>query len=497
MGTYKGKGYQRVLDQAALENAQLLFKHKRAKARTEGIAEPAVLPAVLSCRFGLSPGQRHFFGRTMAVLGVAGLLLPNLFLFVLSFLFLALFAAFVSWRFVILLCGLWVSERQENALPQLDENELPIYSVMVAVYDEAPMMRQLAKALSQLNWPAEKLDIILLLEVDDEGTLQAALKAGFPAGSRLITVPDGQPRTKPRALNYGLELARGEFVCIYDAEDRPHPDQLRQSYEVFKHNDARLACVQAPLIGTGASASWIAAHWCLEYAVHFQLVLPGLSALKAPIPLGGTSNHFRVTRLRDAGGWDAWNVTEDADLGLRFARLGWDIKMIRQGTYETAPTTFGIWCRQRSRWIKGFIQTWLVLMSYPATVIRQVGLPKFVYMQLTLGSAILAPIVYGPFAIFVCACLVISDLSVGYTGWSLMTAGYFITLIGDIGAPSVPLHARLRAALTRPLYWPLHSIPAVLALYELVVRPHYWAKTPHEASEEDPTECSTGLSVSD
>lgn len=457
----------------------------------------SALPRDLSCKTGLSSAQQLFLNRSAVVLGLSGLLVPHLLLTLLSFVFWSLFAAIVLWRFILLVCGLWVFSGQTGRLPQREAHELPVYTVMIAVYHEASVMQQLAGALSRLDWPPDKLDIMLLLEADDQATLQAALEAGFPIGSRLIIVPEGVPKTKPRALNYGLERARGDFVCIYDAEDRPHPGQLKAAYEVFQRSNSQLACIQAPLIGTGAGASWVAAQWCLEYAVHFQYLIPALSALKVPIPLGGTSNHFRITRLRDAGGWDAWNVTEDADLGLRFARLGWRIGIIKQGTREDAPRRFSVWYKQRSRWIKGFIQTWFVLMRFPITLLRQMGWDRFVCLHMTLGSAILAPIAHAPFVAFVLLSLISPELSVGHTGWTLMIAGYCVTLIGDMGAPGVPLHPRLRAALTRPFYWPLHSLAAMLALYELVVRPYYWAKTPHEASEEDLAECLTGLSASD
>jgi cellulose synthase/poly-beta-1,6-N-acetylglucosamine synthase-like glycosyltransferase len=489
MGTQIVKGRVGALQQIQVEGANTQYTAIRDKEKLSDITS---LPLDLSSVVGVSQAQKNFFNRTMAVLGVSGLILPELLFWGFSYAFWALFAAFVLWRFILLLSGLWVFGTRRDPLKGLDSHNLPTYTVMVAVYKEAPVMPQLARAMGKLNWPMDKLDIIILLEADDEVTLQAALKAGFPAGTRLLILPDGIPKTKPRALNYGLRRARGEFVCIYDAEDRPHPDQLKEAFAVFQKSDARLACVQAPLYGTGANRSLISAHWCLEYAVHFQYLIPALSALKAPIPLGGTSNHFRASRLRDAGGWDAWNVTEDADLGLRFARLGWRIGIIKRGTWEEAPRAFSVWYKQRSRWIKGFMQTWFVLMRHPITVLRQMGWWKFTALQLTLGSAILAPIVHGPFFLFVLLCILSPELSVGRTGWTLMIAGYCVTLIGDLGAPGVPLHGRIRAALTRPLYWPLHSLAAMLAVYELVVRPHYWAKTPHEASEEDPSACLTG-----
>ncbi|MEO1643031.1 MAG: glycosyltransferase [Pseudomonadota bacterium] len=420
--------------------------------------------------------------------------MPNALLAGLSGVFWLIFSVLILWRLALLAGGFALSRRQSPHAAMCMDETLPIYTVMIAAYDEATVMPQLASALRALEWPVGQLDIMLLLEEDDAATLPAALRAGFPHGTRFITVPDGQPRTKPRALNYGLARAKGEYVCIFDAEDRPHPNQLKQAYSKFCGGDETLACIQAPLIGANADRSLIAAHWSLEYAVQFRFLLPALAALRAPIPIGGTSNHFRKSRLIAAGGWDAYNVTEDADLGLRFSRLGWRVGVIGKGTLEDAPTRFSIWKAQRSRWIKGFIQTWLVLMRRPSAAIRQMGLQNFVYMQLSLGGAILAPIAHGPLFLLVLASFLTDQLSPGATGWALLLTGWLVTLVSDLTAPGLPLFARLKAALTRPLYWPLHSLAAWVALSEMISRPHYWAKTPHEPSTEDQATCFTGSS---
>jgi len=185
-------------------------------------------------------------------------------------------------------------------------------------------------------------------------------------------VPPGLPRTKPRALNYGLARARGEFVVVNDAECRPHPDQLKAAVRAFRAAGKRLACVQAPLVGDGARG-WIAGQRALEYAVQFGRLLPAQARLGLPIAPGGTSNHFRRRALTSAGGWDAWNVTEDADLGLRLARTGWRVGMIATPTQEAPPEALLVWINQRSCWLKGFLQTWLVVMRRPRAAMREMG----------------------------------------------------------------------------------------------------------------------------
>ncbi|MFT5774722.1 glycosyltransferase family 2 protein [Hyphomonas sp.] len=190
----------------------------------------------------------------------------------------------------------------------------------------------------------------------------------------------GLPRTKPRALNYGLARARGAYVVVYDAEDRPDPRQLREAVAAFVRGvgTSRLACVQAPLVGMPEGGGWLSAQWALEYAIQFGRILPALARLGLPIALGGTSNHFNRARLIEAGGWDAWNVTEDADLGLRLARRGARVGMIAPPTLEAPPEQMGVWLAQRSRWLKGLLQTWLVLMRTLAASLREMGLAGFV-----------------------------------------------------------------------------------------------------------------------
>lgn len=332
-----------------------------------------------------------------------------------------------------------------------------------------------------LDYPADRLDLKLLIETGDEATRAALLAQVWPEGTELLVLPPGLPRTKPRALNYGLERARGTYVVVYDAEDRPDPDQLRTAARAFAVGPATLACVQAPLIGVPEHGNWLSRQWALEYAIQFGRVLPALAHYGLPIALGGTSNHFKRAKLVEAGGWDAWNVTEDADLGLRLARRGARVGVIAPPTLEAPPRRGGVWLAQRSRWLKGFLQTWLVLMRAPYTAAREMGLGGFLSMQLTLGAAILSALVHGPWALWCLACLLVPGLHLGTMGTCLMLASYTIGIATGLAAPRRDGAGAIAAALTSPVYWPLQSIAMGRALYGLWHQPHFWAKTPHDA----------------
>jgi glycosyltransferase XagB len=372
---------------------------------------------------------------------------------------------------------------------------LPLYGLIVPLYREAASAPGLIAALQRLDYPPDRLDILLTLEADDTAT-QAAVRAALPRGPspfRVILIPPAAPRTKPKALNYALLQTDAAFIAIYDAEDRPHPQQLNAALAAFSAGGDQLGCVQAPLLVDNAGASWIASQFAAEYAIHFTQIVPFLCRIGAPPPLGGTSNHFRRTALEGVGGWDAYNVTEDADLGYRLARFGWRIGAIAPPTYEEAPARLPAWTRQRSRWIKGHLQTWLVLMRDPVRTAREMGAGGFWAMQVMLFGAILAAFGHAPSLLMLAAAGIGlaagGPIAISAEDWALAASGLFATwacalcAAVRLGRPGVGL-----AALTMPLYWPLSFAAALRALVELILRPHYWAKTDHALTHRD--QCS-------
>jgi glycosyltransferase XagB len=375
--------------------------------------------------------------------------------------------------------------------------DLPIYSVLVPMYDEAAMVPQLIVSLRALDYPTDKLEIFLLAEADDQPTLQALARQTLPGHMAVIRVPPSAPRTKPKALNYALPLTRGAFLTIYDAEDRPEPDQLRKAVAAFsKDTDksgARLGCVQAALNVTNGRKTFLSRHFALEYMALFDVFLPALSRLDLPIPLGGTSNHFRRSALVKAGGWDPYNVTEDADLGIRLARLGYTTQMINSTTYEEAPTRFGPWIKQRARWFKGWWQTWLVHMRHPLRLMRELGAPGFLTFQ-TIMLGVLISVLIHPFFLLMTLWAMSGVGGPLYaaasgTGQVLITfnlgnfvIGYLATaMLSGAGADRRGVKHILPVLLTIPLYWVCLSAAGFLALWELIRRPHHWNKTPHGA----------------
>ncbi len=246
----------------------------------------------------------------------------------------------------------------------ISDDALPVYSVVAALYREAASVDGLLRAIERLDYPAEKLDVIVALEADDRETRAAIAARGSRIPISVITVPASGPRTKPKALNVALSFVRGSFTVIYDAEDRPEPDQLRRALQAFRTSGDKLACVQARLCIDNTADSWLARLFTAEYAGQFDAFLPGLAVGHLPLPLGGSSNHFHTATLRAVGAWDPYNVTEDADIGMRLARFGYRAAMIASTTYEEAPAQLGPWLRQRTRWFKGWMRTVKRLRGY-------------------------------------------------------------------------------------------------------------------------------------
>jgi cellulose synthase/poly-beta-1,6-N-acetylglucosamine synthase-like glycosyltransferase len=374
----------------------------------------------------------------------------------------------------------------------LKDSECPVYTVLVPMYKEPEVLPILVSALRKLDYPQAKLDIKLLLEESDTETIEAAKKMQLGSIFEIVRVPPSQPQTKPKACNYGLHFARGELVTIYDAEDKPEPDQLKKAVIAFRHAGPETVCLQARLNYYNRDENWLTRLFTLEYSMWFDLMLPGLERLRIPIPLGGTSNHFRTAALRELHAWDPYNVTEDADLGVRLTARGYRCGTLNSTTFEEANTRLGNWLRQRSRWIKGYMQTWLVHMRQPGTLFRHLGLLRFLGFQLCIGATVLTlllnPLLWAMFANWVGG--LPPDLEPFFPPWVVAFA-LFNLLIGNacmiyffmLGAYRRGYTGLIAYALTAPIYWAMMSVAAYKALWQLIHKPFYWEKTTHGISK--------------
>ena len=380
---------------------------------------------------------------------------------------------------------LYVTDEDAWAIP---DHELPVYTVLVPAYQEPNVVARLVSGLAALDYPADKLDIMLLLEQDDHETIAAAEAVCGATPVRIVLVPPSEPRTKPKACNFGLFEARGELVTIYDAEDRPEPLQLRRAVVAFQRGGHDLACLQARLSYHNAEQNLLTRWFTLEYDVWFRWLLPGLMATRAPIPLGGTSNHIRRDVLVGMGSWDAWNVTEDADLGIRLARHGWRTAMLGSTTYEEANSDGINWIKQRSRWYKGYLQSFLVALRCPRQLYDAIGVTGIAGLVLfvfcTPVLALLNPLFWGLTLLWWLAqpsfVAMLFPGPIYYLGMLCWMVGGLSAIYSSVAISRVAGKPQLATAgLVAPLYWVLMSLAAMKAVIQLVRQPSYWEKTTH------------------
>ncbi len=460
----------------------------RLEASVSGLADRAPF---VSARAVLSRGQRRIL-LAVLVLIVIGLTLSTIptVIALVAIITLA-YVAVAIYRIVLFVRsvrpGVVVVVSDEQAREMADA-DLPAYSVLVPAFRETEVIHTLLERLARLEYPADRLDIELLVEEDDVETRAAVEEANPGDQFELVLIPPSEPRTKPKALNYGLTLARGEIIAVYDVEDDPDPLQLRRAAYALRRLGPEVGCLQAKLSYNNPNQNLITKWFTIEYAMWFSYLLPGLASLGAPIPLGGTSNHFRRHVLRSMGAWDPYNVTEDADLGIRMFREGYKVGVLESVTFEEANSDFVNWIKQRSRWYKGYVQTFFVHMRAPVKLYREIGpggvTELFLFIAGTPLLALLNPIFWLMTLIWFLAhpafiqSLFPAPLYYGSLAcWSL---GNFLLLYFTVASCRLSRRYELLwAALLVPLYWVMMSVAAAKAFLQLVGAPTFWEKTVH------------------
>lgn len=442
------------------------------------------VPAVWSCR-SLSPLRTALIGGgLLALIGLAVTAAPRA-----TFLVLAVIAISVLMlQTVLKITCTWLAVQK----PVADSNpavlvRLPTITVLVPLFREKEIADHLVRRLRELDYPHENLDICLVLEASDTTTRAALGTTNLPAWIRAIIVPEGTLQTKPRALNYALDFARGSIIGIYDAEDAPDPDQLRKVAHRFANRGPNVACLQGVLDYYNAPVNWLTRCFTLEYASWFRVMLPGLAKLGMVVPLGGTTLFFRREILEKLGGWDAHNVTEDADLGVRLVRQGYTTELLDTTTHEEANGRAWPWIKQRSRWIKGYAVTYSVHMRHPRQLYRDLGLWRFAGFQVqflgSLISFVLTPLLLSFWLVPLGLPHPLSDMLAGPAVWSL-AAIFALSELTNLVCATVAVRKAGKAwlipwALTLHVYFPLAAIAAYKGILELTWKPFYWDKTTH------------------
>lgn len=380
---------------------------------------------------------------------------------------------------------------QDKEIAAVPDNAWPSYTVFCPLYKEWQVVPQFVTAMSKLDYPKDKLQVMLLLEQDDKETIAKIQQYNLPSYFTTVIVPHSYPKTKPKACNYGLTKATGEYVVIFDAEDVPDVKQLKKAVLAFRKSSPQTKCIQAKLNFYNPHQNFLTRVFTAEYTLWFNLILPGLQSINAPIPLGGTSNHFRAKDLCDLQGWDSFNVTEDCDLGMRLIKRGYRTAVVDSTTLEEANSELGNWLSQRSRWVKGYMQTYLIHMRRPHEFINTWKEPHILTFQSVVGGKVLSlfinPIMW-IITLFYFAfkphlgTFIESFFStpIFYMGIPSLVIGNFLYMYYYMIASAKYGHYSLtKYTLLVPIYWLAVSIAAWIALYKLFTAPHQWSKTKH------------------
>ena len=463
----------------------------RLNASVSGLAETAPL---VSARSLFSRRQWRFFAALAAVLVLLAIVEPIDLVIVCVGTITLVYLAMVTYRFTLFVRSsktdvvLTITDEEARQYP---DELLPDYTILIPAFREPEVISRLIEHIANIEYPESRLDIKVLIEADDHETIDAIGDADPGQHFELVFIPPAEPRTKPKALNYGLSLATGDLLAVYDVEDIPDPLQLRRAAIAMSRLGPDVGCLQSKLSYHNPDQNLITRWFTIEYTMWFTFFLPGLASINAPIPLGGTSNHFRRSVLRLLGGWDPYNVTEDADLGIRMFREGFRVGILDSTTDEEANSDFVNWIKQRSRWYKGYLQTLVVHLREPRVLVREVGWGGFVNFCLFVGGtptlALLNPVFWLLTATWFASqphfIEEIFPAPIYYIGLACWAFGNFLLLY--LTVISCRLSRRtglLWAALLVPLYWVMMSIAAVKAVWQLAFSPTHWEKTVHGLS---------------
>jgi len=393
--------------------------------------------------------------------------------------------------------GKTVLDVDHRDIKLLEDSSLPAYTVLVPLRFESSMVPQLVRRLARLDYPRSKLQILFLVGVDDDGTIESIRRQGVDNAltptdfSRynhmsIVKVPKTHVDTKPLVCNYGLELATGDYTVIFDAEDKPEPDQLKKAVVGFQMSSIDTICLQGKLTFYNSRKNILTRFFTLEYGMWYDYFLPGLQSIGSPVPLGGTSNHFVTNALRQAGQWDPYNVTEDADLGMRIYRSNRKVRILNSYTYEEATSTLGAWLKQRARWEKGFLATLIVHLHHPVKLYKELGFARFIYGVTVFFGNFYMPFI-NPLLWIITILWVFNVFTLGTLPPYIWIPAIINLTVGNAIHIIIHFFAALRLkrydlaplALLMPLYWVLISVATYRAIFELYFKPYQWSKTPH------------------
>lgn len=417
----------------------------------------------------------RFFGAIVLILCACAFYNINTF----SYYFILNFQVILMYNFMIKFWffGVYLFSKKEKT-EIITPSQFPMYTILLPCYkEEIGTLKKLITGIKNLNYPKEKLDVKILLEETDLQTIENLQQISHTF--EVLKIPNAFPTTKPKACNFGLYFAKGEYVVIYDAEDIPHPNQLLTALSKFSSASKNIMCVQSLLNVYNHSKNLISICFSLEYLVWFNCFLPAFLKCGMWIPLGGTSNHFKTKELLKIGGWDAYNVTEDAELGIRIAKNGYKTDIIYSYTLEESTITIKDFILQRSRWLKGFLITFLInILDFKSTL--KLDFLNILQIIFSLGMAFFGFFSI-PLIIFFSFFITPNELLISLYSTNLICGILYLMICYIVGLREKFTNYN-KAFYFLPLYFALHICASIVAFWDFFKSPFHWRKTRHISS---------------
>lgn len=375
---------------------------------------------------------------------------------------------------------------------QISDEDLPIYTIILPVRDEEySILKNLLDSINNLDYPKDKFDIKFVVDEEDIKTIEAGKELLKKFNFDLIIVPDYRIKSKPLSCNYALKFIKGEYITIYDAEDRPEKYQLKKAIQKFKELGNDYVCLQASLHFYNKYKNFLTYCFSIEYSMWFDFTIRSIDKFGSFFPLGGTSNHFKAKKLLELGKWDGFNVTEDAELGVRIARAGYKVSYLNSITEEECPITIHAWIKQRTRWIKGFMQTFCEYMFFKKPIcikstINFKPIRKLKFFDIITFNLFIMMSFF--FFITMMVIFLNLDIATNIKDFKLLIIMSYINIFSFLIMTYMSfiiiivknkIKFNVFYLILFPFYWILHYIAGVRACYYLIVKPFYWAKTKH------------------
>ncbi len=368
--------------------------------------------------------------------------------------------------------------------PAIDKNrkEFPLVTILVPLKQENEVIHQTFSAISNLNYPSSSIQGIIIVESTDTLTKKSIETSIIPDGFEVMEIPTLPPFTKGRAIQRALLVAKGKYITIYDAESRPEPNQVIKAVEILEKEKGK-TCLQSIIRIENAKENEITSFFASEFWDWYDKRMVNLHKRGIPFGLGGNSFFLATETLKEVGGWDPFNVTEDAELTVRLIKNNVDIKLMNSITHEACPSTMKNWIKQRTRWSKGLLTTSIIHLISGKFGFKGFTFKQWYHFWLRMYVGNLIPFFFA----FIFILFLFQSFS--YENFVLVNIVLAINLVPSLivsmwadkknfNTMGIKIRIHNLFAVTL-IYWGMYLWAGFRANYEFLFSPLKWHKTDH------------------